>query len=100
MTAWIMAAVSSVPRVRRRRRGCRHVRQSGPQARLRVQQEVGRSHHPLAVREPGEDLEAAANLHPELHLARLEAALAPLDEHELAAPAVDHRALRDGETRS
>src|SRR4026207_2181148 len=41
----------------------------------------------------GERRHPPATLDPELHLARLEAALAPLDEHELAAPAVDHRAL-------
>ena len=76
------------------------MREGGPQARLRVQQEVGRDDHPLAVREPREDLEGAADAHAELHLARLEAPLAAIDEHELAAPAVDHRALWDGQARS
>ncbi len=63
------------------------------QAGLGVEQEVGRDHHRLALAQAGEHLETVADAPAHAHLARLEAAVAVVDEHQLALAGRDQRAL-------
>src|SRR5581483_10539990 len=95
------SSIASAPPTLRRRRRARGPRRAGRrQARtalgrqrhraqrlaevgLRVDQELRRGHHPLALPKPAEHLEVTLGLGAGLDLARLEAALARRDDHNL-----------------
>ncbi len=49
-------------------------RLAGRELRLRIDQEAGRGHHPLPLREPGDDLDQVPRAGPETHLPAHEAA--------------------------
>src|SRR5215470_7575172 len=77
----------------RRRRRPRERGQRRAEAGLRVDEEVRRGHHRVAVREAGAHLVVALGLAAELDGAWLELALALDDEHDPMLAGVEHGAL-------
>ena len=73
--------------------------QRGLQIALGVDQEVGGGDDGVALGKTFADFDVAVAAPPGLDLARLEAALALVDQHGLPAAGVQHRALGDAEHR-
>src|SRR4051794_29862930 len=69
----------------------------GPQAALRVEQEVPRGHHRLPLGDPGQDHHLAVGAGPHLDLAWLEAPPGPGDEEVVPLSGVDDRLGGDDE---
>ena len=82
------------------RHGPAHRVESALEAALRVQDEIGGGDDALAFVQAARDHPARGNLGAHLDLARLEVAVALVDESVLARPGVEHRVLGDDEALS